>query len=316
MQPITITPDFDHPFELHTPEYEEVFDSDENVLKVVLVAGANFKTRWTRAVREERTLEDSMRIAAKTTELLLSYGMDLEKDSNEQREWFIANPIKTHKQEINRLPAGTPAIEIFKRAHAAVRNEAIVNTPQTFGLAEGVYKTLVDERGVAVHKPLLDIDITVGGKQLRGYINSEKNKLSSGFGVKNKTGVNTLAPPDIYTSAVGAKLSALLNEYDKQIVKDAIQLRTYITNKLLEISNCGNAKDELRALELLGKISDIGLFVEKSEVNITHTSAAALEHSIKDKINRMLGKANVEIEDADFRPLPRHIKEPVQSEAR
>ena len=81
-----------------------------------------------------------------------------------------------------------------------------------------------------------------------------------------------------------------------------MQLRTYITNRLIEISNCGNSKDELRALELLGKISDVGLFVEKSEITVVATTSAAIEHSIKDKINRLLGQHNLEIEDAVFTP--------------
>lgn len=101
---------------------------------------------------------------------------------------------------------------------------------------------------------------------------------------------------------VGAalKLTALLNEYDRQVVKDVFQLRTYITNRLIEISGCGSTKEELKALELLGKISDVGLFVEKSEVNITMTSPAQIEHAIKEKLNRLLGRENIEIDEAEF----------------
>jgi hypothetical protein len=96
------------------------------------------------------------------------------------------------------------------------------------------------------------------------------------------------------------KLSALLSEYDRQVVKDVAQLRTYITNRLVEISSCGDTKSELRALELLGKISDVGLFVEKSEITITATTPAQLEHAIKEKINRILGRENIEIEEAEY----------------
>ena len=101
---------------------------------------------------------------------------------------------------------------------------------------------------------------------------------------------------------VGAalKLTALLNEYDRQVVKDVFQLRTYITNRLIEISGCGSTKEELKALELLGKISDVGLFVEKSEINITMTSPAQIEHAIKEKLNRLLGRENIEIDEAEF----------------
>ena len=76
-------------------------------------------------------------------------------------------------------------------------------------------------------------------------------------------------------------------------------MRTYVTNKLIEVSGCGDTKQELRALELLGKISDVGLFSEKTEINVTHTTES-LEHSIKDKINRLMGQ----IHEAEFEEVP------------
>jgi hypothetical protein len=304
MQTITITPDFDHPLELHTPEYEEVYDPEGGVLKIVLVAGADFTTRWARAVTGPRSLEECVRISARTTECLLTYGMDLVEDSKEQRKWAEENPYKKHGQEINRLPAGTPPIEIFKIMQSVMRNDVLVNIPAKYKLTDGIYKTIINEHGEPVKAPLMDVDLTFNGKEIKIPATVNRNTIKRSATQNAKV---PLPPPDIYTSAVGAKLSALLNEYDKQVVQDATQLRTYITNRLLEISKCGTPKDELRALELLGKISDIGLFVEKSEINVTHTTSAALEHSIKDKINRLLGKAEVDISDADYRPLPKSL---------
>ncbi len=109
-----------------------------------------------------------------------------------------------------------------------------------------------------------------------------------------------MVPSNIFNSPTAIKIAAILNEYDKNIIRDAAQIRTYVTNKLIELSNSGNPRDELRALELLGKVSDVGLFVEKSEIQIKHTSSDSLEQIIKDKINRILGRENVEIEDAIY----------------
>ena len=95
-------------------------------------------------------------------------------------------------------------------------------------------------------------------------------------------------PGDVYKQGVAVRLSAMLNVYDKQIVDDAVQLRHYITNRLIEISTCGTVKDELRALELLGKISDVGLFIEKSEVTVTHKTSEELEHAIKERVKRLI----------------------------
>tara|TARA_R110001599_G_scaffold146262_2_gene329262 strand:- start:1327 stop:2136 length:810 start_codon:yes stop_codon:yes gene_type:complete len=103
----------------------------------------------------------------------------------------------------------------------------------------------------------------------------------------------------LYNTYTASKLATILTEYDQQVVADAAQMRTYVTNKLIEVSGCGDTKQELRALELLGKISDVGLFSEKTEINVTHTTES-LEHSIKDKINRLMGQ----IHEAEFEEVP------------
>lgn len=102
-----------------------------------------------------------------------------------------------------------------------------------------------------------------------------------------------------YNNVAVAQLKSTLDEFDKQVIKDSDQLRRYITNKLVLISNCGIQKDELKALELLGKISDIGLFAEKSEIKITHTTSAALEDTIKERIGRLLAQKQPEPEEVE-----------------
>jgi hypothetical protein len=49
----------------------------------------------------------------------------------------------------------------------------------------------------------------------------------------------------------------------------------------------------IRALELLGKISDVGLFTERSEVVITHQSSTELENKLRDKLRRLMGEEDV-----------------------
>ena len=104
-------------------------------------------------------------------------------------------------------------------------------------------------------------------------------------------------PPALYDAPVAIRLQALLSEYDKAIVADAAQARTYITNRLLDISACGDTKHELRALELLGKMSDIGAFTEKSEITITHKTSDDLRKAIEDKLKRLLLVNTADAED-------------------
>tara|TARA_R110000851_G_scaffold77728_4_gene171191 strand:+ start:91 stop:324 length:234 start_codon:yes stop_codon:yes gene_type:complete len=44
----------------------------------------------------------------------------------------------------------------------------------------------------------------------------------------------------------------------------------------------------MRALELLGKISDVALFAEKSEITITHQSTDDLRDRLRGKLERLV----------------------------
>ena len=89
--------------------------------------------------------------------------------------------------------------------------------------------------------------------------------------------------------------SLFLKSYANRIAADANEVRSAITAKLMEIANCGDPRYELKALELLGKHSDIGLFTERSEVTITHKTSAGLEEAIKERIKRLLNSQEVDI---------------------
>lgn len=103
-------------------------------------------------------------------------------------------------------------------------------------------------------------------------------------------------PAELNTPEVAAKVGALLKAYDQQVVADATQLRTLITNKLVLLADCGDTKYELKALELLGKIQDVGLFTEKSEVTVIHKSSEDLEAAIRDKVRRLIHSNTIDVE--------------------
>lgn len=126
----------------------------------------------------------------------------------------------------------------------------------------------------------------------------EARKLFSSVDVEKKKGSPTSSynPPELYKGSVAIKLGALLDAYDGQVINDAVQARNYITNRLLEISQCGDVKYELRAIELLGKLSDVGAFTEKSEITVTHKTSDDLRKAIQDKIQRLLDMDVVDVE--------------------
>lgn len=118
----------------------------------------------------------------------------------------------------------------------------------------------------------------------------------------------TTPPESINTPAKALILSALLNEYDFDVVRNAQQLRNYIKLKYLELSNSGNAKIELKALEMLGKLSDVGAFAERIDINVTHRTTEELEADLAKKLSSYLSDIiDVDVKEAvplNYDPVP------------
>lgn len=94
--------------------------------------------------------------------------------------------------------------------------------------------------------------------------------------------------------AFGAK--EFVRTYSARLAVEVSDIRTALTNKLLELANCGDPRFELKALELLGKHSDIALFTERSEVTVNYKNANDLESAIKDRIRRLLHSSAIDVE--------------------
>jgi hypothetical protein len=79
-------------------------------------------------------------------------------------------------------------------------------------------------------------------------------------------------------------LKEILSEYDHIVVKSAVQIRTFVTNKLIEESSNPDAKIRMRALELLGKIGDVGLFIERTEITVKHKTTVELQSLVRGRL--------------------------------
>ena len=89
----------------------------------------------------------------------------------------------------------------------------------------------------------------------------------------------------------------ILQEFGQSVVKSSLHIRHLVTNKLLLETENPDPRVRMRALELLGKISDVGLFAEKSEVTITHQSTDDLRAKLREKLQK-LSTPEEEIQDA------------------
>jgi len=93
----------------------------------------------------------------------------------------------------------------------------------------------------------------------------------------------------VQNTATAQHLRALLTEYDVVVAQNAAQLRLFVTNGLLEEAAPGN-RNRLKALELLGKISEVGLFTERSEVTVRHQTTTELEQRVREKLALLVQK--------------------------
>ena len=99
------------------------------------------------------------------------------------------------------------------------------------------------------------------------------------------------APLQITEENAGAliHLEAILSEYDKGLLNTATRLRSYVTNKLLLETIDEDAKVRIKALELLGKITNVGLFSERIDINVTHRTVEEIDSELDNVLEKFLG---------------------------
>jgi hypothetical protein len=90
----------------------------------------------------------------------------------------------------------------------------------------------------------------------------------------------------------------ILKEFGHSVVESSVQIRHLVTNKLIDETMNPDARVRIRALELLGKISDVGLFAEKTEVTITHQTTDDIKERLRNKLMKLVNPE--EVEEATF----------------
>ena len=99
------------------------------------------------------------------------------------------------------------------------------------------------------------------------------------------------------TPAAVQHLVGMLTAYDWEFVEQAKELRGYVVAQIIEETKNSNSSVRLKALTLLGKVTEVGLFTEKIEIKKTDSTDAELEQRIKDKLAKFIGVVDVEVTD-------------------
>jgi hypothetical protein len=168
-----------------------------------------------------------------------------------------------------------------------VNLEPTASVPMPYNTSDEVGATFAEEMAIAGNTIELQVDL--GAKLEVSGEDAVREKALLEAAIKSKK-VSALNTPNTAFAA-----AAFLRTYGQQLAMDVVSARSAITNKLMEIANCGDTKFELKALELLGKHSDIGLFTERSEITIHYKDPSELENAIKERVKRLLNADIIDV---------------------
>jgi hypothetical protein len=101
----------------------------------------------------------------------------------------------------------------------------------------------------------------------------------------------------VETPAAVRHIVTMLTAYDWEFVQQAKELRGMAVAKIVEETEHPDARIRLKALELLGRVTEVGLFTERIEIKKTDLSDTELDQKIKEKLNRLAGVIDIKPED-------------------
>jgi hypothetical protein len=111
-----------------------------------------------------------------------------------------------------------------------------------------------------------------------------------------KTAVANLTTPQAVR-----KIVTMLSAYDWQFVEEAGKIRGKAVAQLLEEIEHPDARIRLKAIELLGKVTEIGLFTERISVKKEELDDTELDDRIRQKLAQLQKTVEVEAHERDER---------------
>lgn len=104
--------------------------------------------------------------------------------------------------------------------------------------------------------------------------------------------------PEEIKSAVG-----MVTAYQWQFVQQAEELRSMSVAKIVKETDHPDARIRLKALELLGKVTEVALFTDRVSVKTEEISDEELDKKIKEKLGKYMGAVDIvdveEVEEKD-----------------
>jgi hypothetical protein len=92
-------------------------------------------------------------------------------------------------------------------------------------------------------------------------------------------------------------ITGMLTAYDWEFIEQAKELRGYTVAKLVEETQNPNANIRLKALGLLGKVTEVGLFTDKIEVKKTDMTEDEIDKRLKEKLAKFMDVSDADVTD-------------------
>jgi len=97
------------------------------------------------------------------------------------------------------------------------------------------------------------------------------------------------------------KIVGMLTAYDWAFVEQAKELRGMAVAKIVEETDHPDARVRLKALEMLGKVTEVGLFTERISVKKEDMSDDELDQKIRDKLVQLQKTVDAEATEIENR---------------
>ena len=175
-------------------------------------------------------------------------------------------------------------INFEPEVHAHSGNFVPMDRTDPADVVDGMAKTVdwLKELGA------VDTDTLVNEAQSQAARTAFTNIVTAKPAEMTHTSLANIKTPEAVKHLVG-----MLSAYDWEFVEQAKQIRGYTVAQLIKETEHTNANIRLKALGLLGKVTEVGLFTEQIEVKKVEMTDAEVEQRIKDKLAKFMGVIDV-----------------------
>jgi Ca2+-binding EF-hand superfamily protein len=102
------------------------------------------------------------------------------------------------------------------------------------------------------------------------------------------------------TPASLVQTAAILREFGQIVATHAAEIRNTVVNKLILETENPDARVRVKALELLGRMTEVGLFTERKEITVTHQTSDELREKLREKLQTLKKNSQGVYEVAEF----------------